>query len=133
MNNNKEIMTEQELNYACEWLEFNAGGYLGLVHEESMACATLHTAKMIKDFREAMSNCGEIAIDKPTWHKVSEELPKEEAFLVRKIDNPQVYAVLIYSHKKKGFWNTITGGFNTIDGVLEYYTHWMKIPKIKKD
>ena len=47
-------MTEQELNKACEWLEFNAGGYLGLVHEESMACATLHTAKMIKDFRKAM-------------------------------------------------------------------------------
>ena len=67
------------------------------------------------------------------WHKVSEGLPEEEAFLVRKIDNPQVYAVLIYSHEKKGFWNAITGGFNTIDGVLEYYTHWMYIPEIKED
>ena len=67
------------------------------------------------------------------WRKVSEELPKKEAFLVRKIDNPQVYAILIYSHKERGFWNTITGGFITIDGVLEYYTHWMPIPKIKED
>lgn len=48
-------MTKQELNKACEWLEFNAGGYLGLIHEESMACATLHTAKMINDFRKAMT------------------------------------------------------------------------------
>ena len=51
-------MTEQELNYACEVVRDCANEYFG---DWEQSC------KLSDDFRKAMSNCGEIAIDKPEY------------------------------------------------------------------
>lgn len=81
-------------------------------------------------FRKAMSNCGEIAIDK-LWHKASEELPMYNIAVVvayskcdwdicfnHRSNNPEVKTT-------KNGWCDV--GF---DGEPIY---WMYIPEIKED
>lgn len=125
-------MTKQELNTACEWLE-NA---LPNIEYITNASALRQNKKQFIDaFRKAMSNCGEIAINKLTWHKVSEELPTcfgDYLVVIKSKQFGRRCALKCwYGYPKDPFGDNPSKEWALEDD--EIVTHWMPIPEIKED
>lgn len=103
-------MTREELNKICEWLDAN------------ITCMQNNTRMFfIERFRKAM----DAVVKEPlTWHKASEELPKEDGiYLV--LCGKSLYTTVIEYTASPRYWHII--------GYQSDVRYWMPIPELPKE
>ena len=139
-------MTEQELNYACEWLE-NA---LPNIEYITNASALRQNKKQFIDtFRKAMTEKTNPLFEQClanvdpdtkaevrwnmelTWHKVSEELPMYDVAVIVSYDGNTEDCC--FNHRSNNPMVKTTQHDWCEIGYDAEPTHWMYIPEIKED